>query len=444
MNPVTRAGLLLLLTLGSLWGGGSVLAGRDQFAEDYRVCPPGLRLEALSGVRVRTGAMEQLIVEWESLDPDAWGLPGTTAAITVVTDAPLSLKQDQDLDATRAVFDDLDYFNHVWTFKVAVTDRGAVISEVVSRSFPFGDDKPGSQSRDTDHTAEAAKSANDGASEPRSSVVYFETSEAFVTEGRSLPVKVRLNSAPQQAVTLPLITKHQGGTSSDDYSGVPSSLTFDRGETSETFTIQGTADHTEETGEGLVLSFGTLPAGLTASVGTLTIALEDPTAYTGSGEAAGQVEFTDGTAGNPRQLTRSMTLTRPVLTVTADTTTYYILVQNNNIFWHEARWNPTDSNEINKPVHNISGRIIDHINSACQEEPFSSQEITSRITTSGDAPAFLEEVPTGSAGGTWDIYLIVEWGTVKAGLCNAANPEVPNIDITVDRTETRVAQLSVG
>ena len=438
MRVVTRTGLLFLLALCSL-GGGSVLAESEQFAEDYRMCPPGSRLEALSGVRVRIGAREQLIVEWEQPHPDAWHL-ADTAAITVVTDAPRSLKQDKDLASPHAVFDDMDYINHVWTFKVAITDRGTVISEIVSRSFPFGDDKPGSQSR-------TAQSANNGASGTQSPatapglIVDFESSYLSLTEGNTVTVTSRLSEKPPQPVTLPLTTTYHGGASPGDYSEVPAAVTFSEEEVSTTFTIQGVDDGTDEEGESMVLSFGRLPFGISAGYAAVTIALEDPTSYTeDSGSIGGQVTLTNS---DPRTISLGMTVTQPVITIASETNTYYILVRRGTTARYEARWNPTDNSESHKPVH-ITGSnptYTENLATVCQEDPFPPILLTSSMRSEGNMPAFLKTVPTGSAGGTWDIYLVVEWGTAEAGLCNAADPQVPNIDITVDGIEERLSQI---
>ena len=327
MRVVARTGLLFLLALCSL-GGGSVLAEREQFAEDYRMCSPGSRLEALSGIQVRIGAREQLIVEWEQPNPDAWHLAGDTATITVVTDTPRSLKQDKDLASPRAVFDDMDYINHVWTFKVAVTDRGTVISEIVSRSFPFGDNKPGSQSRTT---VQSVNHGDSGTQSPATAtgkpdlIVDFETSYLSLTEGSTATVTSRLSEKPPQPVTLSLTTAYRGGASADDYSEVPSTVTFNEEETSTAFTIQGIDDGTDESGESMMIGFGSLPVGISAGHATVTIALEDPTLYTeDSGSLGGQVALT---SGDPGTISLSMTVTQPVITISSEANTYYILVR---------------------------------------------------------------------------------------------------------------------
>ena len=89
--------------------------------------------------------------------------------------------------------------------------------------------------------------------------VNFTTGIHAIQEGGTGTVSVSFSGALVQAVTIPLTTANQGGASAADYSGVPASLTFDAGDTEESFTFSATVDSEDEEGEGIVLSFGTLP-----------------------------------------------------------------------------------------------------------------------------------------------------------------------------------------
>ena len=60
-------------------------------------------------------------------------------------------------------------------------------------------------------------------------------------------------------VTVPIRTINEGGASDSDYSGVPATVTFSSGETEKTFTVTAIEDNLEDGGEGVKLSFGTLP-----------------------------------------------------------------------------------------------------------------------------------------------------------------------------------------
>ena len=73
-----------------------------------------------------------------------------------------------------------------------------------------------------------------------------------------------LNGNPQQPVTIPLVVTHRGGTTTEDYEGIPSSVTFAVGESVTSFRMRAKPDRKKETGEGLRLDFGPLPAGVRA------------------------------------------------------------------------------------------------------------------------------------------------------------------------------------
>ncbi len=76
-------------------------------------------------------------------------------------------------------------------------------------------------------------------------------------------VKVKLSADPERTVTIPLNKSNQGGATSADYSGVPASVTFNSGDTEQSFTFSATADTIDDDGESVKLTFGTLPTGVT-------------------------------------------------------------------------------------------------------------------------------------------------------------------------------------
>ncbi len=93
--------------------------------------------------------------------------------------------------------------------------------------------------------------------------VSFELGTYSVPEGGSVTVKVRLSADPQREVVVPLTTTNQGGASSGDYSGVPASVTFQRGDTGQSFTFTAAQDTMVDGGESVRLGFGSLPAKVT-------------------------------------------------------------------------------------------------------------------------------------------------------------------------------------
>ena len=89
-------------------------------------------------------------------------------------------------------------------------------------------------------------------------------------------VTVTLSADPLRTVTIPITRTNQGGASDSDYSGVPTSVTFNSGETSKSFTFSATADSIDDDGESVKLTFGTLPTGVSAgSTDETTVAIDD-------------------------------------------------------------------------------------------------------------------------------------------------------------------------
>ena len=117
--------------------------------------------------------------------------------------------------------------------------------------------------------------------------VGFEHGSYSVAEGASVTVRVRLSAVPERTVTVPISRTNQGGASSSDYSGVPNSVTFAGGDTVKSFTFSATDDSVDDDGERVRLSFGALPAGVTAgttNVATVSITDDDDPAVTVSFE----------------------------------------------------------------------------------------------------------------------------------------------------------------
>ena len=72
---------------------------------------------------------------------------------------------------------------------------------------------------------------------------------------------VALNGDPERTISVPVVVAaNQGGATSADYSGVPTSVTFNAGQTSRPFTFNATDDTVDDDGESVKLGFGALPS----------------------------------------------------------------------------------------------------------------------------------------------------------------------------------------
>ena len=119
-------------------------------------------------------------------------------------------------------------------------------------------------------TSEATVTIADGIAQ-NSLAVSFEFSEYTLPEGATTMVTVTLNAAPGSEVTIPLVPTGEGETSDADYSGVPASVIFNATDISKSFPFRAEADDVDDDGESLKLTFGTLPAGVSA--GSITQAI---------------------------------------------------------------------------------------------------------------------------------------------------------------------------
>ena len=94
--------------------------------------------------------------------------------------------------------------------------------------------------------------------------VQFGQNSYTVVEGGNQAVTVTLSDDPERTVVIPIAATDQDGATGADYSGVPQSVTFNPGETTQTISFVATHDTIDEDGENVMLSFGSmLPTGVT-------------------------------------------------------------------------------------------------------------------------------------------------------------------------------------
>ena len=110
-------------------------------------------------------------------------------------------------------------------------------------------------------------------------VVSFGAAAYEVTEGASVRVTVKLDKDPERQVVIPITASNRGTTSDQDYSGVPTGVTFESGETEKVITFGATQDTLNDDGESVVIGFGSqLPSQVTVTIGmtsSTTVAIVD-------------------------------------------------------------------------------------------------------------------------------------------------------------------------
>ena len=108
-----------------------------------------------------------------------------------------------------------------------------------------------------------------------------------VLEGGIVTVTVTLNADPERTVVIPITATPQGTTTTDDYSVAPTSVTFNAGDTEQSFTFTAAQDDVDDDGESVKLTFGMLPSRVSAgTTATTTVSITDddtpPTAANGT------------------------------------------------------------------------------------------------------------------------------------------------------------------
>ena len=92
--------------------------------------------------------------------------------------------------------------------------------------------------------------------------VMFGAADHTVPEGDTVEVTVSLSADPERTVTIPLTATPQNGATPADYS-IPTSTTFNAGQTSQTFTFMATQDEVDDDNERVLLTFRDLPERVT-------------------------------------------------------------------------------------------------------------------------------------------------------------------------------------
>ena len=87
----------------------------------------------------------------------------------------------------------------------------------------------------------------------------FGQAEYQIREGQQVDIEVTVSPAADWRVEVPLVVVLQGGATDEDYSGVPASLVFEKGESQGAISLAVLADKVNDPGEGIGLSFGELP-----------------------------------------------------------------------------------------------------------------------------------------------------------------------------------------
>ena len=177
-----------------------------------------------------------------------------TGNVTVTINDPMD-NTDVTTDPASLTFTTMDW-NSLQTVTVSAAEDGNAADETATITHTVSGYGTATTADDVAVTVE------DDA--PGSLTVNFKETTYTATEGGTVDVTVTLDLDPERTITVPLNHMGEGGATSTDYSGVPQNVTFNSGDTEKSFTFAATTDNVDDDGESVKLTFGTLPAGVTA------------------------------------------------------------------------------------------------------------------------------------------------------------------------------------
>ena len=233
-------------------------------------------------VAVQFGATTYEVVEGEtvtvtvtlSADPERTVVIPITHAPQTGADSPA------DYTVPTSVTFNTGQMSQTITFTAA---QDEVDDDGESVLLGFGAPLPGGMSLGTTNQATVSITDDD---DPQVAV-SFDRASYRVLEGDTTTVGVTLSGDPERTVVIPLVATEEGGASSEDYSGVPSSVTINEGETSKTFEFMAMADDASDAGEGVMIGFGTsLPSRVAEGTpNEARVAINQRSTQLGSGAA---------------------------------------------------------------------------------------------------------------------------------------------------------------
>ena len=106
---------------------------------------------------------------------------------------------------------------------------------------------------------QAAKATVSITDDDAPAALTVEFGQAAYTAAEGSTVTVTLSGDPETDLTIPVSKTNEGGATSADYSGVPTGVTFNSGETEKSFVFTAASDSVDDDGERVKLEFGTLP-----------------------------------------------------------------------------------------------------------------------------------------------------------------------------------------
>ena len=257
--------------------------------------------------------------------------------------------------------------------------------------------------------------------------VSFGAVSYTVTEGASRTVTVTLDADPERTVVIPMEKTNQDGATTADYSGVPSTVTFNTGETSKTFDFEATQDEIDDDGEGVKLGFGTMPDARVrpGSTDELTLSIDD------DDTAAIVLSPTGLTVGESDTSSYTVKLaTQPTATVTVTISGYVgtDLTLSGTTLTNDALTFTTTSWDTAQTVTVAAAHDLDSANDTASLTHTGGGEyagLVSRlpVTVTESTVTITDDDPIVTVRFTQSAYTVAEGGTRQVTVTLSADPE---------------------
>ena len=250
--------------------------------------------------------------------------------------------------------------------------------------------------------------------------VSFESGTYTVAEGNTTTIRVILDEDPERSVTIALDRSPQRGISLANYSGVPSSITLNSGDTERSFTFSATKEAMGDDGEGVRISIGsTLPAGVTATAPiqtTVHIADDDTAGVTFDPET---VTVTEGTSSSYAVVLDSQPTHEVTVTINSPAGTEILTLQPRLTF-------TTDNWDIEQTVTVIANPDRDSVNdtgSITHTIDSLDDDYDRIIPGAVEVTVIDDDVPAVVVSFAQSSYTVSEGGTTTVKVVMDADPE---------------------
>ena len=223
---------------------------------------------------VSFGAPVYEVSEGSSLDVDVVLSASPGREVTLEVSALGQGGAEEDVDyilPVGSVTIDADSVSATFTLTALSDDFDDDDESVV---LSFGDPLPSGISRVSPSTTEVSIVDDDDPVEPPLEplvTVSFDASVYEVAEGTSVEVRLVLDVDPERTFTINLSVSGEGGVDVSDYNLSSTSVVFSPGVTSGAVILSALSDDEDDDGEGVRLTLGVLPSGVTGGSDTTVL-----------------------------------------------------------------------------------------------------------------------------------------------------------------------------